>query len=39
MICIESGKTIEDAKGEITRGLESVDLAINAPIYLKESIR
>lgn len=35
MICIESGKTIEDAKGEITRGLESVDLAINAPHLLK----
>ncbi|WP_318618217.1 CoA-acylating methylmalonate-semialdehyde dehydrogenase [Sporosarcina sp. YIM B06819] len=35
IICIESGKTIEDAKGEITRGLESVDLAINAPHLLK----
>lgn len=35
MICTESGKTIEDAKGEITRGLESVDLAINAPHLLK----
>ena len=31
IICTESGKTIEDAKGEITRGLESVDLAIGAP--------
>ncbi|MBM7609858.1 malonate-semialdehyde dehydrogenase (acetylating)/methylmalonate-semialdehyde dehydrogenase [Lysinibacillus composti] len=30
VICEESGKTKEDAKGEITRGLESVDLAINA---------
>lgn len=29
VICEESGKTKEDAKGEITRGLESVDLAIN----------
>ncbi|MCR8851980.1 CoA-acylating methylmalonate-semialdehyde dehydrogenase [Lysinibacillus fusiformis] len=35
MICKESGKTKEDAKGEITRGLESVDLAINAPHLLK----
>lgn len=35
MICTESGKTIEDAKGEITRGLESVDLAINAPHLVK----
>lgn len=35
MICTESGKTIEDAKGEITRGIESVDLAINAPHLLK----
>jgi len=35
MICTESGKTVEDAKGEITRGLESVDLAINAPHLLK----
>ncbi|MEK4486388.1 CoA-acylating methylmalonate-semialdehyde dehydrogenase [Psychrobacillus sp. FSL H8-0484] len=35
MICTESGKTIEDARGEITRGLESVDLAINAPHLLK----
>ena len=34
-ICRESGKTKEDAKGEITRGLESVDLAINAPHLLK----
>lgn len=29
VICEESGKTKEDAKGEIIRGLESVDLAIN----------
>ncbi len=35
LICKESGKTKEDAKGEITRGLESVDLAINAPHLLK----
>src|SRR5690606_35746417 len=28
IICIESGKAIEDAKGEIIRVLESVDLAI-----------
>lgn len=35
VICMESGKTREDAKGEITRGLESVDLAINAPHLLK----
>lgn len=35
VICEESGKTKEDAKGEITRGLESVDLALNAPHLLK----
>ncbi|MFJ3389810.1 MULTISPECIES: CoA-acylating methylmalonate-semialdehyde dehydrogenase [unclassified Lysinibacillus] len=35
IICSESGKTIEDAKGEITRGVESVDLAINAPHLMK----
>lgn len=35
VICQESGKTKEDAKGEITRGLESVDLAINASNLLK----
>ncbi|MFD1927243.1 CoA-acylating methylmalonate-semialdehyde dehydrogenase [Sporosarcina siberiensis] len=35
IICLESGKTVEDARGEITRGLESVDLAISAPHLLK----
>lgn len=35
LICLESGKTEEDALGEITRGLESVDLAINAPHLMK----
>ena len=35
IICTESGKTIEDAKGEITRGIESVDLAIGAPHLMK----
>lgn len=35
IICTESGKTKEDAKGEITRGLESVDLAIGAPHLMK----
>lgn len=35
IICKESGKTLEDAKGEITRGLESVDLAIGAPHLMK----
>jgi len=35
MIGLESGKTISDAKGEIGRGIESVDLAINAPHLLK----
>ncbi|MFJ7664376.1 CoA-acylating methylmalonate-semialdehyde dehydrogenase [Lysinibacillus sp. NPDC097162] len=35
IICTESGKTIEDARGEITRGLESVDLAIGAPHLVK----
>lgn len=35
IICTESGKTIEDANGEITRGIESVDLAIGAPHLVK----
>lgn len=35
IICEESGKTKEDARGEIQRGLESVDLAINAPHMVK----
>lgn len=35
LICTESGKTAEDAMGEIIRGLESVDLAISAPHLMK----
>ena len=35
VICEESGKTFEDAKGEIIRGIESVDMAIGAPQLLK----
>ncbi|WP_066072514.1 CoA-acylating methylmalonate-semialdehyde dehydrogenase [Neobacillus soli] len=35
LICAENGKTEEDAMGEITRALESVDLAINAPHLMK----
>lgn len=35
IICEESGKTVEDARGEITRGIESVDLAIGAPHLVK----
>ena len=35
LICEESGKTREDAKGEIVRGIESVDMAISAPQMLK----
>ncbi|MED3764352.1 CoA-acylating methylmalonate-semialdehyde dehydrogenase [Ureibacillus sp. FSL K6-8385] len=35
IICEESGKTRGDARGEIQRGLESVDLAINAPHMIK----
>lgn len=35
IVCLESGKTKADALGEITRGLESVDLALNAPHLLK----
>jgi len=35
VICEESGKTKEDAKGEIIRGIESVDMAISAPQLLK----
>lgn len=31
----ENGKTISDAKGEIDRGIESVDLAIGAPHLIK----
>lgn len=31
----ENGKTISDAKGEISRGIESVDLAIGAPHIIK----
>jgi malonate-semialdehyde dehydrogenase (acetylating)/methylmalonate-semialdehyde dehydrogenase len=31
----ENGKTISDAKGEISRGLESVDVATGAPQFLK----
>ncbi|GLO67458.1 CoA-acylating methylmalonate-semialdehyde dehydrogenase [Oceanobacillus kimchii] len=35
LIGLENGKTISDAKGEIGRGIESVDLAIGAPHILK----
>ncbi|AWE08614.1 methylmalonate-semialdehyde dehydrogenase (CoA acylating) [Lysinibacillus sp. 2017] len=35
IICTESGKTLEDARGEVTRALESVDLAIGAPHLIK----
>ncbi|MCH6266088.1 MULTISPECIES: CoA-acylating methylmalonate-semialdehyde dehydrogenase [Neobacillus] len=35
MIGLESGKTVSDAKGEILRGIESVDFALNAPHLLK----
>ncbi|MGE7091271.1 CoA-acylating methylmalonate-semialdehyde dehydrogenase [Lysinibacillus sp. NPDC048646] len=35
VICEESGKTKEDAKGEIIRGIESIDMAISAPQMLK----
>lgn len=31
----ENGKTIDDAKGEISRGIESVDFALGAPHLLK----
>ncbi len=31
----ENGKTIDDAKGEISRGIESVDFALSAPQLLK----
>src|SRR5699024_10827934 len=31
----ESGKTLSDSKGEIGRGIESVDFAIGAPQLLK----
>lgn len=35
LIAKENGKTISDAKGEIGRGIESVDLATGAPHILK----
>ncbi len=35
IICTESGKTEEDAQGELTRGIESVDLAMSAPHLMK----
>lgn len=35
IICRESGKTYEDARGEVTRGVESLDLAIGAPHLVK----
>lgn len=35
VICTESGKTLEDARGEVTRAIESVDLAIGAPHLVK----
>jgi len=35
IVCLESGKTKADALGEVTRGLESVDLAFSAPHLLK----
>lgn len=35
IVCRESGKTKADALGEVTRGLESVDLAFGAPQLLK----
>lgn len=35
----ENGKTIDDAKGEISRGLESVDFALGAPHLLKGIIQ
>lgn len=35
VICRESGKTYEDARGEVTRGVESLDLAIGAPHLVK----
>jgi malonate-semialdehyde dehydrogenase (acetylating)/methylmalonate-semialdehyde dehydrogenase len=35
LISKENGKTISDAKGGISRGIESVDLAIGAPQILK----
>ncbi|MCM3568976.1 CoA-acylating methylmalonate-semialdehyde dehydrogenase [Neobacillus mesonae] len=35
IIGLENGKTLSDAKGEIQRGIESVDFAINAPHLLK----
>ena len=35
IISIEHGKTIEDAKGSVTRGLEVVEFACGIPHLLK----
>ncbi len=35
IISSEHGKTLEDAKGEVTRGLEVVEFAVGAPSFLK----
>ncbi|GHH99893.1 CoA-acylating methylmalonate-semialdehyde dehydrogenase [Neobacillus kokaensis] len=35
IIGLENGKTISDAKGEVLRGIEAVDFALNAPHLLK----
>ena len=34
-ITLEHGKTFEDAKGEVLRGLEVVEFAVGAPTFLK----
>jgi len=34
-ITAEHGKTFDDAKGEVTRGLEVVEFAIGAPTHMK----
>ncbi len=35
LICIEHGKTLEDAKGSVTRGLEVVEFACGIPHLIK----
>jgi malonate-semialdehyde dehydrogenase (acetylating) / methylmalonate-semialdehyde dehydrogenase len=38
LITREHGKTLDDAQGEIARGIEAVDLAISAPFVLKGEV-
>lgn len=35
LICLENGKTLEEARGDVTRGLEVLEFACNIPHLLK----